>query len=195
MSDTRLLSSSANNSAHGASSDALKGNINSLFSIDHDSMEIMFNSIETFVLFVSIASFAFFLYQYIFKKRCDWELIYIAFFEALADGGHLYFGPDLGSAIYVKLANGVTINWLRYMLWLSTCPLITRHIFALSTISEDTRLTTNQLVVMLCTTQVMILAGVSAALWEDIKPLALLGLLPLLMGSRNPTLLRSVQVH
>jgi hypothetical protein len=88
------------------------------FYLEAHTVETLFYYIESFVFIVSIITFAFFMYQRQ-KQRCDWELIYIAFFEALADAAHLYFGTDLNSAIYVTLANGATINWCRYVLWLA----------------------------------------------------------------------------
>ena len=118
---------------------------------------------EVTVTIVSIIQILFFLKKYQ-EKQCEWELIYVALMEGLSGAAHLMFSHNFESFMYVLLPDETPINWLRYAEWLSTCPIIARHLWALCSMNKNTGINMDHLTVILMLVQTMIATGAWGAM-------------------------------
>jgi len=94
------------------------------------------------------------------RGKVQWESMWVIFVECFAYGAGLV-SPD-AEFVELHLANGQYIEWLRYMGWILTCPVLLMTLVSMTT-SDGTKPPTVRLVPLLVANLTMVCMGITAA--------------------------------
>eukprot|EP00854_Cymbomonas_tetramitiformis_P016962 gene16962-20153_t len=111
---------------------------------------------------MSIGLFIWYGWQ-VYKKQCGWEVIYICILESFKYAFEIAAESQTPFTIYLTRWDGkdVTIAWIRYAEWLTTCPVILIALSNLTGLKDDYNWRTMKL---LASDQGTIICGVTAAM-------------------------------
>lgn len=78
----------------------------------------------------------FFINKYLGNKG-EWELLFIAFAEFVSSFIHVFYSHSEDKKSFYLIINDNKVNWVRYVLWLVTLPLILKHLYSLIDLTID----------------------------------------------------------
>ena len=114
--------------------------------------------VNIFLLIVSIMELLLLQIGYM-RDKVKWEAMWVIFIECVAYGSSI-ISPDEGF-VTMHLENGMQIEWLRYVGWILTCPVLLMTLVSMTT-AEGTKPPTVRLVPLLVCNLTMVLFGITS---------------------------------
>ena len=109
---------------------------------------------------MSIVLFIFFVYQFFFKKRCRFEVLYTTGIGSITDAMKLFVSQQT-PATFTILENNIIVYWSRWAGWLVTCPVL---LFHLSNLAGNEHFNVQRTMYILVAYQIMMIAGVTCSM-------------------------------
>jgi len=93
------------------------------------------------------------------RNKVKWEAMWVIFVEVAAYGSNIV-SPGAGFVMF-ELENGMRIEWLRYVGWILTCPVLLMTLVSMTT-AEGTKPPTVRMVPLLVCNLAMVLFGITS---------------------------------
>ena len=118
--------------------------------------------LETLDFLMSLTLFAFLYYQFKYKKRCKFEVLYVTLVGSVTDLLKISITNFVPATFDIE-DSSVTVYWSRWAGWLITCPVL---LFHLSNLPGNEQFNVNRTMYMLISYQIMMIMGITSSMIE-----------------------------